>query len=317
MRLFAALALGSCAVVACGVNDDLIARDTTLQPPPPTSGGGGGRRPGASSGDAGPSGSSSGAATGDGGSSGLPDSGPPPSPRCDAAAPVGLSAPVAGLPVTALSPVLSGSELRAFFLQFDGASYPVYEAVRAGRAAPFEPAVALGFVSPFAPPFVGIAVSDDALTVYTAQFQQELAVMVASRVSTAEPFGPAALYHASTYMDVTARDGSARFFTSYADGLTTLFGQRPAAADLATAEPLGYDAFVSWYDAPSATLWFTQFVQAENNAFYLPQSQHWNGASWDAPAAADLLVTWSSPDACRVYGTDGTGVVVRSRPPPP
>lgn len=313
MRLLVALVGLSCVFVACGLNDDLIASDTSLQPPPSTTSGGGGS---SSSGGAATGSSSGGAAVGDGGSSGRPDSGPPPAPRCNPADAPGPSAPVPGLPPGAQSPTFSGDELQAFFLHVSGSAYNVYQATRADRAAPFGAAVDLGLTS-FFPPYGGVTISDDALSLYYTQFNESVSLMVATRATAAAAFGAPTVFHPSAYMDVTARDGSARFFSTFAADTMLLYGLRPAAADLASATPLVGNALVSWYEAPSGTLWFTQYVQTEDSLVYLPQSQHWNGATWDAAVAADLLVSWTSPDDCRLYGNDGTAVVVRSRPLPP
>lgn len=246
-----------------------------------------------------------------------PDAGPGPS--CDVL--WALTAPevVPGLPATAIRPTFTGDELTAYFIA-PGAQYKVFAATRSTRTEPFAPAVEMGSNVNGSVHAFGVMTNDPGLELLFNRFDgQTSQVFRVSRPTPTEAFGEAALFRANAILEVPARDLSVRFFARNVPnggGETTVIYQlRPADAPEDQAILLA-DGVPFWFEPESGTLWFEQYFEEPAPGFY-PRTAHWDGTAWGDSLPTDMRVYWTTPDRCRLYGTNEQGIVVRTRVPPP
>lgn len=250
-----------------------------------------------------PSSSSSSGAPSDGGGPDAPDA---ELPRCDPSWPLSAPQAVLGIPANAAAPTLTGDELRVYFSLVSSEVIRVFTAQRQSRAEPFAEPLDTG-LEVFSPPFGHLHVTDDGMSLYFARYDadQVVRVYVARRENADAALGVPTVYREGAYADLSARDGSARLFSSIVGDVLRISVVRPANADPLLAQPIA-DGFLSWYEPSSGTLWFTQLIADPFS--YVPMQMRWDGAAWSAPVAAERI-NHSSVDGCRLYGQDAAGNV--------
>lgn len=192
----------------------------------------------------------------------------------------------------------------------------LYAASRGGLGDSFADALQLPSSVIGSGNFSFVRISDDGLSL---RFTRDNNVYIATRAATGAAFAPAQLLRGDAQRDFPARDGSGRFWSRNVDDNTTVFALRPADAPEGSAVRLGRGSPL-WFEPATLTLWFYRIdiLSAFPPRYEVnPYTARWNGSGWDGAQRADLFVEYTSPDACRIYGRQGTNVVVRSRVPPP
>lgn len=244
---------------------------------------------------------------------------------------MGPAEPVPGLPTSAREPSFTGNELAAYFVQQSGGTSRVFAASRADRSQPFGSVVELGPGVNSGGHIVHVFVEDDGLSLYfTREENGGRNVYVARRSAAGQAFAAAELFRGNASNELVMRDGSARFFARRESDYWPVRIVRPANADESNLKGNGSaqladgwiaaSMFPSWFETSSNTLWF--FAQEVR---VIPfggiqrrdgiRAAQWDPATdtWTAPVAADFKIVWISPDGCRLYTVNDSGVLMRER----
>jgi hypothetical protein len=212
---------------------------------------------------------------------------------------------------------LSSDETELFFSRFADNRWHLFRATRTDTGAAFEHVAVVAELEDATFSTYWPSISADGLTLSFSRLgladggQQTLQ---AQRADAASAFGPPVLFQDASALLFQVPGGDEYFLSTYpGTGFLSIFDGTGSGGAFVFQNQATVD-FPYWYEPRASTLWFTRDS--------IPMSVARTDGVWAQPllATTQILVTWVSPDGCRLYGAvpsenEGTLKVQRRLPP--